>query len=92
LTRSFNERVVGSGHENAVFARFLDAIAQRQPEIEHQRLFGFAVRLGAVVDPAMAGIDDDQRARIGRPGWLRRSVSRRRDGDNRHDGGIGFAD
>ena len=41
-------------------------VAQRQAKVQHQVLFHLAARLGAVVDAAMAGIDHDHRAQIGR--------------------------
>jgi hypothetical protein len=56
-----DESIVGAGHDDAVFAAFLKAVAQRQPKSEHQGLFAFATGLGAIVDAAMARIDDDHR-------------------------------
>jgi hypothetical protein len=40
-------------------------VAQRQAKGQHQILLALAARLRAVVDAAMAGIDDDDRAAIG---------------------------
>ena len=61
-----DEGIVGPGHDDAVFAALLDAIAQRQPKSQHQVLFAFGPDLGAVVDAAMAGIDHDHGAQIRR--------------------------
>ena len=61
-----HEGVVGARHHHAVFAGLLDLVAQQQREFEHDRLFELAAGgARAVVDAAVAGIDDDQRPRVG---------------------------
>ena len=74
---SGTKRVVGAGHEHAVFAGLLDLVAQHQRELEDDGLLHLpARRPGPVVDAAMAGIDHHERARIaGRP-WCPRGGSR----------------
>ena len=59
-----DEGIVGAGHDHPILAALLDAIAQRQPKSQHEVLFAFATGLSAVVDAAMAGIDDDHRTQI----------------------------
>ena len=60
-----DEGVVGARHDHAVLAGLFDLVAQQQAEFEHDGLLQLAARrLGAVVDAAVARIDDDERARI----------------------------
>ena len=61
-----DEGVVVARHRHPVFAAALEQFAQLEPEGEHDVLLLLAVEaLGAGVDAAMAGIDHDQRTRIG---------------------------
>ncbi len=92
FTRSPSGMKVSSvaGHDDAILARFLDPIAQRQAKSQHQILFHdvAAAGLGAVVDAAMAGIDHDHRPLIRRPGCRLRRGWRIR----RRSGGVGLGD
>jgi hypothetical protein len=84
---SGNEGVVRPGHDDAILARLLEPVAQRQAKTQHQILFHdvVAAGLGAVVDAAMTGIDHDHRPfvrRRRRRGWRVRPCN----------GGVGLGD
>ena len=64
--------------------RLLDAVAQRQRQIQHQFLFVGAAGLGAIVDAAMPGIDHHHGSRIRGCGGL--GCGARLDRDGRHRG------
>ena len=58
--------VVGPGHEDAIFAGFFQAVAQPFGHIQHNILFQISAwRPGAVIDAAVAGIERNERPRIG---------------------------
>jgi hypothetical protein len=60
-----DERVVGARHGDPVLARLFQLVAQRQRKLEDDGLLHLpALRLGAVVDPAVARIDHHHGSRI----------------------------
>ena len=63
-----DEGVVGPGHDDAIFAGLLDAIAQGEAEGQYETFLVFVARLGSIVDAAMARIDHDDGPRICRRG------------------------
>src|SRR5262249_61499901 len=68
-----HEGVVAAGHEHAVLAGLFELVAQEERELQHDALLHLpARRPGAVIDAAVAGIDDDEWPRIAVAFGLRR--------------------